>query len=363
MLTLLDNFDLHSFQQQLLSWYEENHRDLPWRKSRDPYLIWVSETMLQQTRVDTVIPYFERFIEQFPTLDALAEADEEQVLKAWEGLGYYSRAKNLQTAVREVKEKYGGRVPHDEDEIASLKGVGPYTAGAILSIAYNKPVPAVDGNVMRVLSRIFFIEEDIAKSKTKKTVEKLARKLIPRNQPSDFNQALMELGAMICTPRSPACLLCPVQEQCRALEEGVQNELPLKAKKKAPKPVNMAVAVITNGKGSFLIHRRPNKGLLAGLWEFPTCETLHGVEYEQLQNFVREKYDPSAVIDDEMIMEFSHVFSHIKWNLSVYRGRLNKSKIEHRNALFVSAQHLKDYPFSVSHKKIIERVTLLWNLD
>ena len=165
--------------------------------------------MLQQTRVETVIPYYERFIEQFPTLDRLAEADEETVLKAWEGLGYYSRARNLHQAVREVKEKYGGAVPDTEEEISKLKGVGSYTAGAILSIAYGKPVPAVDGNVMRVLSRILLIEDDITKARTKQLFEQIARKLIPEHDPSSFNQALMELGALVCTPQSPGCLLCP----------------------------------------------------------------------------------------------------------------------------------------------------------
>ena len=284
----LNGFSRETFQTQLLAWYDENKRDLPWRKTRDPYHIWVSEIMLQQTRVDTVIPYFENFIERFPTIDEIAEADEEDVLKAWEGLGYYSRARNLQAAVREVKESYGGVVPNNEEEISTLKGVGPYTAGAILSIAYGKPVPAVDGNVMRVLSRILLVYDDISKAKTRKAFEQAVRELIPNDEASSFNQALMELGAVVCTPKSPGCLLCPVRSECRAFHEGVQTELPVKAKKKRPKPVPIAVAVLENANGQFLISKRPNKGLLANLWEFPNCEVNRKQNSKkQLQQFFK----------------------------------------------------------------------------
>ena len=219
----LDAFNKETFRQDLIGWFEQEQRTLPWRQDQDPYKVWVSEIMLQQTRVDTVIPYFNRFIEQFPTIEALAEAEEDKVLKAWEGLGYYSRARNLQAAVREVHEHYGGRVPDNPKEISSLKGVGPYTAGAILSIAYGIPEPAVDGNVMRVLSRILSIWEDIAKPATRKIFEEAVRELISHENPSFFNQALMELGALICTPTSPSCLLCRVREHCLAFFEGKQS--------------------------------------------------------------------------------------------------------------------------------------------
>ena len=212
----LETFDIEGFREDLISWFEEEKRDLPWRQDQDPYKVWVSEIMLQQTRVDTVIPYFNRFIDQFPNIEALSMAEEEKVLKAWEGLGYYSRARNLHSAVKEVQEKYGGKVPDEPKKISSLKGVGPYTAGAILSIAYGVPEPAVDGNVMRVLSRILWIEDDIAKPATRKIFEEAVRKMISQENPSYFNQALMELGAMVCTPTSPSCLLCPVREHCIA---------------------------------------------------------------------------------------------------------------------------------------------------
>lgn len=224
------------FSRELLAWYRASKRTLPWRRDRDAYRIWVSEIMLQQTRVDTVIPYYERFMARFPTLQALAEAPEADVLKHWEGLGYYSRARNLQAGAREVAERYGGRVPDDKAAVSALKGVGPYTAGAIMSIAFNRPEPAVDGNVMRVLSRYFNRDEDIAKPSTRIGMEKLAASLIPDGAAGDFNQALMELGALVCTPRTPGCLTCPVMALCAGRIAGRETELPVKAKAKPPKP-------------------------------------------------------------------------------------------------------------------------------
>lgn len=355
----LKDFHIHKFQDDLLCWYEKNKRDLPWRLTKDPYHIWVSEIMLQQTRVDTVIPYFERFIEQFPTLEHLADADEESVLKAWEGLGYYSRARNLHSAVREVKQKYGGVVPDTEEEISKLKGVGSYTAGAILSIAYGKPVPAVDGNVMRVLSRILLIENDVTKVKTKQLFEEIAHKLIPKNAASSFNQALMELGALICTPKSPGCLLCPVMEHCRAFHEGVQTELPVKTKQKPPKEVDVAVAVLENDNGQFLIVKRPNQGLLANLWEFPNCESNGANKKAALQQFLESKWNVHLEIDQH-VLTFSHTFSHIQWKIDVFYGKCS-SVIEMNNDMkWVDIEEMKTYPFSVSHQKIIREIAK-WN--
>ncbi|HEU4964251.1 MAG TPA: A/G-specific adenine glycosylase, partial [Bacilli bacterium] len=196
--------------ERLLAWYEQHKRDLPWRRQRDPYAIWVSEVMLQQTRVETVIPYWLNFMEKFPTIEALAQAPEADILKAWEGLGYYSRVRNLQKAAQAVVERYGGIVPDQLDEMRSLPGVGPYTAGAVLSIAYDRDVPAVDGNVFRVLSRIFLIEEDIMKPKTRPLFEDLAEYLIPPGRAASFNQGLMELGATVCIPKNPRCETCTV---------------------------------------------------------------------------------------------------------------------------------------------------------
>ena len=260
------------FARELLAWYRAHKRDLPWRQSRDPYRIWVSEIMLQQTRVETVIPYYRRFLERFPTLLELAEAPEEEVLKLWEGLGYYSRARNLQAGAREVAERYGGVVPDDKAAVASLKGVGPYTAGAILSIAFNRPEPAVDGNVMRVLSRFFLLEHDIAKPGTRPIIERLAASLIPEGAAGDFNQALMEHGALTCTPKSPGCLICPVMERCAGRLAGMETALPVKTKAKPPRP-ELRLAALIEGEGpnagKVLVRRRPDTGLLARMWELP----------------------------------------------------------------------------------------------
>jgi A/G-specific adenine glycosylase len=240
----------------LLDWFATHQRDLPWRRSKDPYRIWVSEVMLQQTRVETVIPYYERWFAQFPTLEDLAGAPEEQVLKAWEGLGYYSRARNLAQAARDVVARYGGTVPDNPVAVEALQGVGPYTVGAILSIAYNRAIPAVDGNVMRVFSRLFLIADDITQPATRQGMEELAESLIPTGQAGNFNQALMELGALVCSPTSPKCSVCPVAAFCKAREAGVAEALPVKAKAKAPRPVDVVAAVIMH-EGRVMLVRRP----------------------------------------------------------------------------------------------------------
>ncbi|MNM06198.1 putative A/G-specific adenine glycosylase YfhQ [compost metagenome] len=321
------------FSMRLLEWYNEQKRDLPWRRSRDPYKIWVSEIMLQQTRVDTVIPYFYRFIERFPTIDALAEAPEEEVLKAWEGLGYYSRARNLQSAAQQVKELYGGKVPDDREAVFGLKGVGPYTAGAILSIAFNRPEPAVDGNVMRVLSRFFLIEDDIAKPKTRIKMEALAKSLIPEGEASSFNQALMEHGALTCTPKSPRCLVCPVMERCAGRLAGVETELPVKTKAKPPRPEERLAALV-EGRGEHagrvLIRQRPTRGLLARMWELPHWPAPGDIgagsgrpgEAAAMDRLRRSLAEAGVAARPEAyMMAAEHTFSHIHWTLQVYRCR------------------------------------------
>ena len=341
------------FQQDLLEWYEREKRELPWRKDRDPYKIWVSEVMLQQTRVETVIPYFERFMEEFPTLEALSEAEEEQVLKAWEGLGYYSRIRNLHSAVKEVKEKYGGKVPDTMEEITSLKGVGPYTAGAILSIAYGKPYPAVDGNVMRVASRILSIWEDIAKPSSRKIFEEAIHRLMYKEDPSSFNQALMELGALICTPTSPSCLLCPVREHCYAFEEGVQEELPVKTRKKNLKFVHMGAVVLKNREGKFLIHKREKTGLLANLWEFPNFEMTSSLDPgTRLRQLLKEKYNIEALINNGTFAKIQHVFSHLTWDIDVYAGEIVNEVEEGERLKLAEPQDVQQFAFPVSHQKI-----------
>lgn len=317
------------FSRELLAWYMGNRRDLPWRRHRDPYFIWVSEIMLQQTRVDTVIPYFNRFIERFPTLQALADAPEEDVLKHWEGLGYYSRARNLQQAARQVVELHGGRIPDDRGAVAALKGVGPYTTGAIMSIAFNRPEPAVDGNVMRVLSRYFLIEEDIMKGSTRAGMEELVRDLIPEGRASDFNQALMELGALVCTPKSPHCLTCPVMEHCEGRLAGREETLPVKTKAKKPRLEQRSVALIEgqgHHAGRILVRQRPATGLLARMWELPhVASSPSGTEgpvpdepaMDRLAGALMDEGIP--VFPVAFLREAEHTFSHIHWNLRVFR--------------------------------------------
>ncbi|AEI39152.1 A/G-specific adenine glycosylase [Paenibacillus mucilaginosus] len=330
------------FSEELLSWYRRHKRDLPWRRSRNPYHIWISEIMLQQTRVETVIPYFHRFVDKFPTVEALAEAPEDEVLKAWEGLGYYSRARNLQSAVREVQERYGGVVPDTKEEVFALKGVGPYTAGAILSIAYNKPEPAVDGNVMRVLSRYFLIEEDIMKGSTRVLMEKLAKELIPEGAAGDFNQALMELGAMVCTPKSPHCLTCPVMLHCSGRAAGMEAELPVKKKAKPPRPESRYVALLegTGGQaGRVLIRQRPAEGLLARMWELPHAlapgtgtdgrDTAQGPDPAPAHETLAEHLDADGLGLGELrwFMPAEHTFSHIHWELDVFLSTVDNPSL------------------------------------
>ncbi|RFU68159.1 A/G-specific adenine glycosylase [Peribacillus saganii] len=356
-LKALELIDAATFQKDLISWFETEQRDLPWRKDQDPYKVWVSEIMLQQTRVETVIPFFNRFIEWFPTLEDFADAEEERILKAWEGLGYYSRVRNLHSAVQEVRSEYGGQVPDTPAEISKLKGVGPYTAGAILSIAYGKPEPAVDGNVMRVLSRILTIDADIAKPSSRKIFEAAVRELISHENPSSFNQALMELGALICVPGKPACLLCPVRRHCQAFEEGLQNELPVKSSNKKMRNVQIVAAILTDHSGRFLIRKRPNKGLLANLWEFPNFEYNSQLAPKR-ERFEHDFQEITAVHCDLGIhlTKIDHVFSHLTWNVDAYAGLIQtdiEDEVLASNRLkWVSAEELSEYAFPVSHQKI-----------
>jgi len=349
----LEGFATERFQRDLIEWFEREQRELPWRKETDPYKIWVSEVMLQQTKVDTVIPYFQQFMEQFPTLEALADADEEKVLKAWEGLGYYSRVRNLHAAVKEVKERYGGKVPDRAEEFSKLKGVGPYTTGAVLSIAYGIPEPAVDGNVMRVLSRIFLVWEDIAKAKTRTLFEEIVRAIIARDQPSYFNQALMELGALICVPRKPACLLCPVRSHCRAFHEGAQAQLPVKTKKMKGKEVDIVASIVADEKGRVLIHKRDSDGLLANLWEFPNCETASENRKQQLEAFFMESYGVNVNLEFPFAA-LQHVFSHLVWNIVAYYGTIVGDVVETERLKLVGEEELQQYAFPVSHQRLWE---------
>ncbi|HGF7586157.1 MULTISPECIES: A/G-specific adenine glycosylase [Enterococcus] len=328
------------FQDQFIQWYEQEKRNLPWRYNRDPYRIWISEIMLQQTRVDTVIDYFYRFMEWFPTIEELATAPEEKLLKAWEGLGYYSRARNIQAAAKQIMSEFDGKMPQTPEEISSLKGIGPYTTGAIASIAFGLPEPAVDGNVMRVVSRLFCIEADIAKASSRKIFDEAMRKIIDETYPGEFNQAMMDLGSAICTPTSPKCEACPIQAFCLANKRGIQTSFPVKTKKAKPKDVYYISAALQNHSGAYYFEERDSQKLLANMWTFPMVEVTQE-EYERLKKGWEAKrevdlFDDLVAEDGKELPfekqelftwqtrhlgEVTHVFSHLKWHVLLFYGR------------------------------------------
>ncbi len=344
---------IKQFNHDLLDWFHRNGRSLPWRETNNPYYIWVSEIMLQQTQVDTVIPYYNQFIKHFPTVEALADASEESALKSWEGLGYYSRVRNLQTGVREVVASYGGQVPDNKKDLLSIRGIGPYTAGALLSIAFGEPEPAVDGNVMRVMSRIFLIDDDIAKVKTRKKFESVVRELIVEADPSSFNQCLMDLGAMVCHPKNPDCAECPVQCYCRAYDEGVQTEYPFKSGKTKVKTADYAVLLLKDSKGRLLIERRADSGLLAGFWQFPMVD--RSVEGKAaFQKKVCEKIGQSVKLKKESFT-YTHRFSHLIWNLSLYSGEFQgDTDNPEKGWQWLPVSEFEKRPFPVPFLKIID---------
>lgn len=343
--------------RSLLDWFAVHQRDLPWRRSRDPYRIWVSEVMLQQTRVEAVRPYYERWFDRFPTPHDLADAPEDEVLKAWEGLGYYSRARNLQSAVREVVQRYGGEVPDDAEAVRSLPGVGPYTAGAILSIAYNRPEPAVDGNVLRVLARLYAIEHDIMKPTTRTAMEELVRELIPDGQAGAFNQALMELGALVCTPSSPKCGACPVANLCRAKAQGLTGSLPVRTRAKKPRPVDIVTGIVRRADGRVLIARRPPDGLLAGLWEFPGGERPPDVSWEQaLHAILLERYGMEVEVEAHLV-DVRHTFTHLVWNLRAFTCQAAGALPDAEEALWVLPAQLRTHAFPGAHGKLVSLVS------
>ena len=343
--------DKVEFRKSLLSWYQAEKRDLPWRRTSNPYYIWVSEVMLQQTRVDTVVPYYERFITKYPTMEILAAAEQDELLKMWEGLGYYSRARNLQAGVREVVASYGGEVPSNRKDISTLKGVGPYTAGAVLSIAFGIPEHAVDGNVMRVLSRLLLIENDITVPRTKRIFENVIMDLIDHQDPSSFNQGLMELGATICTPK-PKCLLCPVRDFCSAFHEGRQEELPVRTKKKKGKVIPMASFAIQNDEGKWLVRKRPETGLLANMWEFPMVELNQDKKPEKMF------YEQFGIQLEPLteIIAFKHIFTHLTWEMSSFRARITAEETIPEGYQFYTEQEVESLPKPVPVVKIWESI-------
>ena len=303
--------------RRLLDWYGRHARRLPWRDQPEPYRVWVSEIMLQQTRVETVIPYFERWMQRFPTLESLASAAEQDVLQAWEGLGYYSRARNLHRASRQVMEEHQGQIPSDREALERLRGIGRYTAGAIASIAFGKDEPALDANIRRVLARVFNVAVPARSPEGERILWGLARDVLPSGAAGDFNQALMDLGSSICTPRAPACLLCPIEAGCQARALGVQEARPVLEARQAVPHYTVTAAVIQSG-GQVLIARRPSNGLLGGMWEFPGGKVEQG---ETLPECLRREILEELGVSIEVGAPFGvyqHGYTHFKVTLHAF---------------------------------------------
>ena len=298
----------------LLEWYDGHKRVLPWREDPSPYHVWVSEIMLQQTRVEAVKPYYERFMKELPNVAALANAPEDLLLKLWEGLGYYNRVRNLQKAAIEIEERFDGKIPGTYEELITLKGIGSYTAGAISSIAFGQPNPAVDGNVLRVLSRVCMDSENISDVKVKASVEERLKKYMPLNRPGDFNQALMEIGALICVPNgAPACEQCPLRELCMAHQAGKELSYPIKEAKKKRLVEDWTILILLDDNKT-AIRKRPSKGLLAGLYEFPAVEGK--LTQDEVLTYL-SKIGLNA-IRITPLQEGKHIFSHKEWHMKGY---------------------------------------------
>jgi A/G-specific adenine glycosylase len=338
-----------AIRRRLTEWYRRSHRDLPWRRTRDPYRIWLSEAMLQQTRVDTVIPFYERFLARFPHVSVLADADEQEVLRAWAGLGYYSRARNLKRAAEIIVEEHGGELPRDAESLRALPGVGAYTAGAIRSIAFGEPAPIVDGNVTRVLSRLL-AEPELERAQ----LWQLASELVEGSEPDVFNQALMELGATVCTPRSPRCAVCPLAGLCRAEKRGTPESFPARRARRPPQPVT-ALAGLVERRGTpaaLLMFRRPDRGLLGGLWEVPSLE---GDAPEALSQAIARRTGIVTRVGAR-VGTVRHAFTHRALTLEVvrlHRTRGRREPPDLSSARWCSAAELADVPLSKLTRKTL----------
>ncbi|MDY6791330.1 MAG: A/G-specific adenine glycosylase [Thermodesulfobacteriota bacterium] len=342
----------------LLNWYEKNKRDLPWRKTKDPYKVWLSEVMLQQTQVKTMIPYYQRWLERLPTIQDLAAASEQEVLKLWEGLGYYNRCHNFQKAAKRVCAEYDGRVPDHPDLFLKLPGVGPYILSAVMSIAFKRALPVVDGNVLRVVTRYIELWDDISKSATKNNVYQMLLDLIPKNNPGDFNQAVMELGALVCAPKNPTCSTCPLKRACQAKKKESIDSLPFRPRKKKIPLYKVALAVILK-KNKFLIQKRPANGHLAGMWEFPGGKIKADESAEQaITRECHEELDVSIKIIGKL-KNVKHAYTHFKIELNIFICRLTSSTPQARQSQpirWIGLNEMTQYPFPAANYKFFKEL-------
>jgi A/G-specific adenine glycosylase len=345
--------------KKILSWYELNRRDLPWRRHPSPYTVWVSEIMLQQTRVETVIPYFQRWIERFPSVEALAQASLQSVLAAWEGLGYYSRARNIHKTAQMIVAQYGGRLPDDLAALRSLPGIGRYTAGAIASIAFGKDAPALDGNIRRVLARLFNVSEPARSPAGERRLWELAGAHLPLGSAGDFNQGLMDLGATICTPQAPDCQRCPLSEDCMAYKSGRQAQLPVAASKVAI-PHHTVTAAVIEREGQVLITQRPASGLLGGLWEFPGGKAQPGEDLADcLQREIKEELEAEIQVGDPF-GEYRHAYTHFRVTLHAFLCQLCEGRppraVQVQDLRWVRPEDLANYPMGKIDRQIARRL-------
>ncbi len=352
----------HRIADRILSWYAAHKRDLPWRReAHDPYRVWISEALLQQTQVATVIPYYERFLARFPTVQALAAAKLDAVLKTWEGAGYYARARNLHRAAQEIVARFGGQLPRTVDELLTLPGIGRYTAGAIASIAHNADAPVLDGNVIRVLCRYWGIRRDPKETQTQKELWQLAERLLPHGRAGDFNQGLMDLGATVCTPRQPACVECPLRRGCTAQRLGIQAQLPVKRVKKPLPHYDIGIGVIWN-EGKILIAKRHARDLLGGLWEFPGGHREPGETLAQcVRREVREELGIRVAVGDEFTV-VAHGYSHFRVTLHVFHCRYVSGEpraIGCAAFKWVAPRALARYAFPAANRRILKQVAKL----
>ena len=345
----------------LLAWYDSGRRILPWREEPTPYHVWLSEIMLQQTRVEAVKPYYDRFLQALPDIESLAAADEEKLLKLWEGLGYYNRARNLKKAAQILVSEYGGRMPDDYEIILSLPGIGSYTAGAISSIAFGKAYPAVDGNVLRILARLRTDERDILQAGVKKSVEEELADVMPKDRPGDFNQALMELGAMVCIPNgAPKCDVCPWKELCRARAQGITGEFPKKAGKK-PRSIEKKTILVIQDAERVALRKRPEKGLLAGLYEFPSMKG--NCEEERVLAYLREL--GLLPLRIRALPPAKHVFTHKEWHMTGFLIRVDEladrgGRQEGEGLIFVDPKETRtNYPIPSAFAAYAEQVEMI----
>jgi len=351
---------MNRLASKLLEWYHPNKRTLPWRGHPSAYAVWVSEIMLQQTRVEAVIPYFAKWMRLFPTVQSLANASERDVLNTWEGLGYYSRARNLHKAAKIVVDQYNGDIPRDLDELRKLPGIGRYTLSAIASIAFGMDIAALDGNIKRVYARIFDLEVPVDSANGEKILWELADKNLPKGHAGDYNQALMDLGATICVPKNPRCLICPVMKICRARQRGTQNQRPIKTPKKdVPHYVHAAAVVVQRGR--VLLSQRPSEGLLGGMWEFPNGR-IEGDPAAELPKVLRRAYDIRLKVKrgpstgkKEPLAIVEHGYSHFSVTVHAFLSELI-SLPEETNLRWVSLNKLDEYPMGRIDRQIARMI-------